>query len=340
MSEPAQSLIADGGPQLLLVEDPDELYQRSRFDFATARIQQFQRPAKTGVKHSAVLLYAGTQSRMQWELHDPQFVAALPTLEGYGQLIKPAPGQPLFALSLPPTNAQAARDQCDIDPETTSTKRLDHGLYFRFIVNLKGQVDIGGFQEDLLDLCDEPWLEPIHPPRDHAASLQPFRYYRQALIPWQWTVVNYKAPTWRVEAEEDSAQSRRDFARDLAPFRQVYPTLLGPFPAVTVGIWEFVDEVVATGTGKILLSWSASPSAQGYRLYTNGVPASGYMPATQLQLIISGLALDTAYSYAIVPVGSSGIDAGPLSNTVSWQHSSSELPYVYSLSSDDPGPSR
>lgn len=75
--------------------------------------------------------------------------------------------------------------------------------------------------------------------------------------------------------------------------------------------------------GAILLRWSASVGASGYRLYINGVP----QPAVILQrfTIVTGLAIATPYVFNIVVVNSAGVDASILSNPVYFEHGTNEI---------------
>lgn len=319
------------GNRLEIVDDPEELYARSRIDHA-ARIEMFGRPPRTGTS-SPMLLRQG-QSRFQWELHDPQFQGAIPVLEKYGTAIKPNPGQPIFVLSVPVASNNEERDLCDIDPEL-STKRLNFSDYFRFVVHLTGQTAVAGFSEEVLDLCDDPWLEWVHPAQNFASAFQPYRQYFQPQPPWQWQQT-YWTSNWRIPYAQAETADTDTVNRAVSPnaFRgvagQTFPS--GPFPAVRVDIFQIEPTL-----GSITLTWSASPGAAGYRLYTNGVPAVGYMPAPQQKLTITGLALNTVYAYAIVAVSGTGQDASSLSNLVVYEHGTNEVMAIYALPWQNPG---
>ena len=446
----------DGGVQLVLCDDPEELYANSRRD---PQRLFFQHAQKSGATHSPALMYAASQSRRQWELFEPEFVAALPVLEAYSPATKPAASQSLWALTL--------RSNRIDDPDSEEiVRRWNFGqdLLQLFIVspNITASIDFMGIVEEIPDLNGPEWQEWVPPPRDHAQTLAPFRIYPQTPQGYQWTVLFYQPPDWWIEAAQDTPQSREHFEQ-LNAFRQTYPApVAGHFPAVQLGIFEIEGAVVATGTGSITLTWSASPGAAGYRLYINGEPENqitstlgtfqltaaasspyvGYgsagfgtlspptdwngnsvllmadsavggpnffflitsgasllrnyfdsisivgpgvnvnlassaaayfynsgssqwnwagelglvagdtytvtcyrsnpfiMPFGQQKRTITGLPLNTQFTYAIVAVNGLGIDSSPLSNVVTFEHSSNELTDYVPLSSDNPGEDR
>lgn len=94
------------------------------------------------------------------------------------------------------------------------------------------------------------------------------------------------------------------------------PPSSGPFAGVYLeGYWIDLTSII--------LRWTASLGAAGYRLYINGVPQSQIL--LQRFTIVNGLAIDTSYTFNIVCVNAFGNDASILSNPVAFEHGSNEI---------------
>lgn len=314
---------------IVIVEDPETLYAIERHALH-ADAMLYGRPQKTGPAAPFAMRYGMAVSRLQWEQHDPQFAAALPVLEVYSQKIAPTAAQPLSALMVHSNRID--------DPDSEEIVRrwnFAQDLLQLFIVapNITASIDFMAVTQEIPDLCGEDWQEWVHPARDHANTIQPFRQYFHPQLPWQWSQT-YWASKWQLpyQLAEEAATDTVNRAFNANAMRgisgQTFP--LGPFPAVQLELFQIEPTL-----GSITLIWSASPGAAGYRLYTNGVPASGFTTAQTVTL--TGLTLGTAYTYAIVAVNGYGTDASSLSNVLMYEHGVSEVMAVYNLSSDNPG---
>lgn len=94
------------------------------------------------------------------------------------------------------------------------------------------------------------------------------------------------------------------------------PPPSGPFASVYVeGYWIDLTSII--------LRWTSSLGAAGYRLYINGTPQSQILQ--QRFTIVSGLSIDTPYTFNIVCVNAFGNDASILSNPVYFEHGSNEI---------------
>lgn len=309
----------------VLVPPEDGEYLRSRIDHA-ARILLLQRPKQSPPSYPMALL----APRARPYLDDSFWIIGID--RAYEINTVPLPGRSPSALSVP------AGRLADPDPEE-STRRFDFGMIHRFRPVVRGITAIGGFEFPFIDLNDDPWLEWVHPGEDHSDALRSFRqYYATPPTPRQLVQTYWASPNWVLEAERDFRV--HDHGGDLVQMLRQIP-YAGPFPAVRLDLFQIEPTL-----GSITLSWSQSflqalfgPGivAAGYRLYTNGVPAVGYMPATQQQVTITNLVLGQSYLYGIVAVNYKGVDASSLSNVIAYEHGTSEVAAVYSLSSDNPG---
>lgn len=90
----------------------------------------------------------------------------------------------------------------------------------------------------------------------------------------------------------------------------------GPFAAVFL-------EGYGVDLQSILLRWTLSLGAAGYRVYINGVPQAQIL--TRRFTTISGLAINTTYVFNVVCVNTFGVDASILSNPVYFEHGSNEI---------------
>lgn len=319
------------GNQLILVDDPEATFSLER-RAVHADAMLYGRPQKTGPASPFGLRYLASQSRSQWEHFNPEFVAALPLLEAYSQGSKPAPGQQLTSLLL--------RSNRIDDPEQEEiVRRHDFGsdllMLFINLPAVNQTPDFMGVMQEYVDLNDDPWLEWVHPPQNFVNAFQPFRqYFLPPPVPLQWEIGNRREPDWYGQSdsyEEHDTINRQFSAEDwVVVVRGVFPP--GPFPAVQLELFQIEPTL-----GSITLIWSASPGAAGYRLYTNGVPATGFMPATQQQLTITGLVLGTAYTYSVVAVNGYGVDASMLSNTIMYEHGVSEVMAIFNLTPPNTG---
>lgn len=94
------------------------------------------------------------------------------------------------------------------------------------------------------------------------------------------------------------------------------PAPSGPFDSVRL-------EAYAIGMDTLELHWSASAGAHGYRIYINGVPQTQELH--DRIALVTGLAIDTDYTFNIVCVNAFGIDASDLSNTIPFRRDSREI---------------
>lgn len=136
-------------------------------------------------------------------------------------------------------------------------------------------------------------ITPILRPFSQQEWVNPGRF-RQVPIDWPWS-----GPT----------------TRGIPPV----PPPSGPFDAVMLEAYDI-------GLSAIELHWSASLGANGYRLYIDGIQQPTVLH--QRILVVSGLAIDTPYTFNVVAVNAFGVDASDLSNTIQWGHGSNEITTV------------
>lgn len=98
------------------------------------------------------------------------------------------------------------------------------------------------------------------------------------------------------------------------------PASSGPFPPVIL-------EAYGVGMGALELHWSAAPGAFGYRIYIDGVPQPTVLH--QRIVIVTGLAINTPYTFNVTCVNAFGVDASPLSNTIAFERDSREIQDAY-----------
>jgi len=210
----------------VLVEEPTSYFQERGLNHGL-RLYPFLRPRQTVLNYQP-LAYWRPPSPV-WVLLEDKFASVYPELELFSQLSIPVRPQPFFALTSVP-------NRIDDLPQEEQFHRIDHGLAIRPFRNGKVNVLAAAycyFDFEVMDLCNDPWLEWVHPSQTPESMFGPFFQHYTPIIPSTRLALElmYQAPNWRVEAEEDFRSARDpDYSFE---FRQIYVT---PLPPTTVRV--------------------------------------------------------------------------------------------------------
>lgn len=292
----------------------DTIYARERIDHS-ARLLTQQRPAQPSVVARPLAMLQ--TPRPSPSLFEDRFASVYSVAEVYEYTSVPVAQQPWMSLYKP-------SNRLDDPGAEEQTRRFDLSLLHRFRATLLGQTATLSVITEIPDLCGDEWKEWVPQPIDHALRFAPFRQYLGAPPVPPLQILYRVAPNLRVESEIDFRVP--DHARDFVLFRPFAEE--GPFAPVHLECYDIA-------IGSLILRWSASPGAAGYRLYINGVPQAPVIAAQTTT--VTGLAIDTNYHFNIVPVNTKGVDDGALSNGINYEHSDTEIMVVESLPGTNAG---
>jgi hypothetical protein len=209
----------------VLVEDPTVYWQERGLDHGL-RLYPFLRPKPTTITYQPLALTRPPPPA--WVLLEDKFASVYPVLELFEQAAVPIRPQPFFALTLAP-------NRVDDLPQEEQFHRVDHNLIRAFrsgTINTLAAAYLY-YDFEVMDLCNDPWLEWMHPGPTPESAFAPFFQHLTPVIPSTRLSLElmYQAPNWRIEAEEDFRYAREpDYS---AEFRQIYVT---PLPTVAVRV--------------------------------------------------------------------------------------------------------
>ncbi len=207
----------------------DTIYPRERIDHAQ-RLMMFGRPQVAGQAQNLIRM---ALPRPPPTLFEDRFVGVIPVVEAYSQYGPNPPTRQLWFAYLPSTRLD------EPNPEDY-TRRLDHSLIRAF----RSSQNVAFFLPytfEIPDLCDNPWLEWVHPANDPAPAMLMLRPDTSPGSQYQPSLVFYQQPRLRVEAEEDAGIHVHADASYFALTRQIAapaPPTPGPWVmAVTEGYY-------------------------------------------------------------------------------------------------------
>jgi hypothetical protein len=240
----------------------DTTFARERYDHA-ARILMLQRPQKHLAASAPI--WSLLVPRPSPVLFEDRFVSVYPVLEVFSQKGVPPPAQP-FSLTFRPST------RLDEPQQEDQFHRVDQTTLFRFILQKSQPINFLGFTFEIPDLCDNPWLEWVHPAPTPESLMYPFRQiYPPSVKPTPINLLYWASPNWRLEAEIYAAQPIEHGAR-FYPFH-----LLPAQPQL-----EFSDGLsIYDGlNGTVTLQWGPfwPPTPTGYDVYQRTVT---YVPVYQ-----------------------------------------------------------
>lgn len=232
----------------------DTIYQGSR---ANPAALLFWRTAAPVISGSPVALRSVT--RPSPALFESPFVSVYGVLEAYQQQSITAPPAlagtiGMFRVSYRPP---------EIEDEY---KRVDHQVFFRTQRTYAFTVQYGGFTSYLPDLCDDPWLEWVHPKASDEAAQYPFRQIypsAAAVRGQQFNLYFGQPPSPRLEPEPDT---QRISTHNLILALQL-PQTVGQI--TSCGVIDAYDK----GGGNVLFAWGpfGGNPPDSYNVYVNGV---------------------------------------------------------------------
>jgi hypothetical protein len=208
---------------VVLVETPT-VYQESRIDHGR-RMMAFQRPRVTAAaSHPLAMMSVPRPHPMHFE---DRFVSVYPVLDYIEQRAVPKAAQSTTITYRPSTRLD------DPDPES-QFHRIDHGLLFRYNQLVAAPAFLA-YTFEVPDLCDNPWLEWVHPAPTPESIMYPFRQIYAASPPNQNLIqMFWSSPNLRIELEIDTVA--RKPPSDLSAFRQVLTSVAPIAPVVIVRV--------------------------------------------------------------------------------------------------------
>lgn len=215
--------------QVVLVEDAT-IYRESRYNHE-ARMLLMQRPAILVAGQPFIALQPTPPPA--YSFFADRFVSVTVDLEVIGAFEAPANLRHLAMLVQPSNRLD--------DPYSEDQFHRVSNVQFFTVQQASAQVLMVTVTE-FPDLCDNPWIEWVPPPTDHAFKFLPFRqiYSGPHVLPKQTNVAlftrQYQTP---LEAESDAPRpTRHDLV--FAPFRmpQVVGGKVQPFPITPVIIFR------------------------------------------------------------------------------------------------------
>lgn len=239
-----------------------------------------------------------------------------------GQAFLPGPGQlPFFPVEFitPQRARQLPQDftqSSAVVPPPKPFNQNDWQQYYRprqlpYGSEVSGIVTRGIPAGIVLPFQQDDWPVPIRPKWAQAESVSSSEMLLNTVVLRPFAQSEFPNPFPRQYRRDDWIWSGV-ITRGIPPI----PPPSGPFASVIL-------EGYGVDLTSILLRWSASLGAAGYRLYINGAPQVQVL--TQRVLLITGLSIDTSYVFNIVCVNAFGVDASTLSNPVYFEHGSNEI---------------